>query len=126
MLLIYLPDKHFIDDNKYDFIENFKKISSNDECFQNFTDDLILLYLIDKPSCTKFIASWLASPNHLQDEYINSLKKTKPDYIVYRSVYFKVDGIEMSDRLKKVNRFILENYQFFKNINYYELLKIKS
>ena len=74
-LLINLPDKHFIDDNKYDFIENFKKISSNDECFQNFTDDLILLYLIDKPSCTKFIASWLASPNHLQDEYINSLKK---------------------------------------------------
>lgn len=125
-LLINLPDKHFIDDNKYDFIENFKKISSNDECFQNFTDDLILLYLIDKPSCTKFIASWLASPNHLQDEYINSLKKTKPDYIVYRSVYFKVDGIEMSDRLKKVNRFILENYQFFKNINNYEVLKIKS
>jgi len=32
----------------------------------------------------------------------------------------------MSDRLKKVNRFILENYQFFKNINNYEVLKIKS
>ena len=74
-MLISLPDKHFIDENRYEFIKNFKKLTSNDNCFQNFTDDLILLYLIDKPSCTKFVASWLASPNHLQDEYINSLKK---------------------------------------------------
>ena len=97
-----------------------------DKCFQNFTDDLILLYLIDKPSCTKFIASWLASPNHLQDEYIDSLKKTKPNYIIYSSVYFKVDGVEMSDRLKKVNDYILKNYQFYKNINSYGILKIKD
>ncbi len=124
--LINLPDKHFIDNNKSEFVQNFKKLTTNDNCFQNFTDDLILLYLIDKQSCTKFIASWLASPDHLQDEYINSLKKTKPNFIVYSSVYFKVDGIEMSDRLKKVNSFILENYQFYKNINNYEILKIKD
>ena len=124
--LINLPDKHFIDNNKYEFVQNFKKLISNDSCFQNFTDDLILLYLIDKPSCTKFIASWLASPNHLQDEYIDSLKKTKPNYIIYSSVYFKVDGVEMSDRLKKVNDYILKNYQFYKNINSYGILKIKD
>ena len=125
-LLINLPNKHFIDDNRYDFVENFKNLTSKDSCFQNFTDDLMLLYLIDKPSCTKFIASWLASPSHLQDEYIKSLKKTKPNYIIYSSVYFKVDGIEMSDRLKKVNGFILKNYEFYKKINSYEVLKIKD
>ena len=80
--------------------------------------------MIDKPSCTKFIASWLASPNHLQDEYID-LKKTKPNYIIYSSVYFKVDGVEMSDRLKKVNDYILKNYQFYKNINSYEFKKLR-
>tara|TARA_E500000178_G_scaffold355613_1_gene428892 strand:+ start:128 stop:1960 length:1833 start_codon:yes stop_codon:yes gene_type:complete len=125
-ILINLPDKHFIDDNKYEFIKNYKNLTSNDKCFQNFTDDLILLYLMDKPSCTKFIASWLASPSHLQDEYIDSLKKTKPNYIIYNSIYFKVDGVEMSDRLQKVNKFILENYQFYENINNYEVLKIKK
>ena len=125
-VLVNLPYKHFIDDNKYTFIENYKKLTFNDKCFQNFTDDLILLYLIDKPSCTKFIASWLASPRHLQDEYIESLKKTKPDYIVYKSIYFKVDGVEMSNRLEKVNNFILENYKFYKSINSYEVLKIKN
>ena len=81
-VLINLPSKHFIDDNKNEFIEKYKKLTSKDKCFQNFTDDLILLYLMDKPSCTKFIASWLASPNHLQDEYISSLVSSKPNYIV--------------------------------------------
>ena len=102
--LINLQDNHYIDKNRNDFIDLYKVLSSNDKCFQNFTDDLILLYLIKKPSCTKFVASWLASPNHLQDNYIKSLKETKPNFIVYKSAYFAVDGILMSDRLEKVNR----------------------
>ena len=57
---------------------------------------------------------------------LDSLKKTKPNYIIYNSIYFKVDGVEMSDRLQKVNRFILENYRFYENINNYEVLKIKK
>jgi hypothetical protein len=124
--LINLQDNHYIDKNRNDFIDLYKVLSRNDKCFQNFTDDLILLYLIKKPSCTKFVASWLASPNHLQDNYIKSLKETKPNFIVYKSAYFGVDGILMPDRLEKVNSYILDNYEFYKIINTYEILKIKS
>ena len=46
---IKLQNNNFIDENKKKFIVNFKKISISDKCFQNFTDDLILLYLIEKP-----------------------------------------------------------------------------
>ena len=123
---IKLQNNNFIDENKKKFIVNFKKISISDKCFQNFTDDLILLYLIEKPSCTKFIASWLASPNHLQKEYIKSLEKTKPNFIVYKSLYFKVDGVPMSERLSDVNKFILKNYEFYENLNSYDILKIKN
>ena len=123
---IKLQNNNFIDENKKKFIVNFKKISISDKCFQNFTDDLILLYLIEKPSCTKFIASWLASPNHLQKEYIKSLEKTKPNFIVYNSLYFKVDGVPMSERLSDVNKFILKNYEFYENLNSYDILKIKN
>ena len=122
--LLSLPNSHFIDENKDQFIKKYIKISEEDKCFQNFTDDLILLYLINKPSCTKFVASWLASPEHLQDEYIASLKNSKPKYIVYNSEYFKVDGIEMSKRLQKVDKFIQNNYKFFQKINTYDILKI--
>ena len=124
--LLSLPNSHFIDENKDQFIKKYIKISAEDKCFQNFTDDLILLYLINKPSCTKFVASWLASPEHLQDEYIASLKNSKPKYIVYNSEYFKVDGIEMSERLQKVDKFIQNNYKFFQKINTYDILKIEN
>ena len=124
--LLNLPNSHFIDRNKDQFIKEYIKISAQDKCFQNFTDDLILLYLINKPSCTKFVASWLASPEHLQDEYIASLKNSKPKYIVYNSEYFKVDGIEMSKRLQKVDKFIQNNYKFFQKINTYDILKIEN
>ena len=125
-VLINLPDEHFIDDNRNKFIKNYKILSANDSCFQNFTDDLILLYLMNKKSCTKFIASWLASPSHLQEEYIKSLKASKPEFIVYNSIYFAVDSIHMSERLEKVNKFIIENYHFYKNINSYEILRINN
>ncbi len=125
-VLINLPDEHFIDDNRNKFIKNYKILSANDSCFQNFTDDLILLYLMNKKSCTKFIASWLASPSHLQEEYIKSLKVSKPEFIVYNSIYFAVDSIHMSERLEKVNKFIIENYHFYKNINSYEILRINN
>ena len=124
--LINLQDNHYIDKNRNDFIDLYKVLSKSDKCFQNFTDDLILLYLIKKPSCTKFVASWLASPDHLQDNYIKSLKETKPNFIVYKSAYFGVDGILMPDRLEKVNSYILDNYEFYKIINTYEILRIKS
>ena len=124
--LLNLPNKHFIDENRYQFIDKYKKISVQDKCFQNFTDDLILLYLVNKPSCTKFVASWLASPEHLQDEYITSLKDSRPNYIVYNSVYFKVDGIEISERLQKVDKFIQKNYKFFQKINTYDILIIRD
>ena len=72
------------------------------------------------------MASWLASPNHLQDNYIKSLKETKPNFIVYKSAYFRVDGILISDRLEKVDNYILDNYEFYKIINTYEILRIKN
>ncbi len=125
-ILINLPNEHFIDDNRNNFIKNYKILTANDSCFQNFTDDLILLYLMNKKSCTKFIASWLASPSHLQEEYIKFLKASKPEFIVYNSIYFAVDGIHMSERLEKVNKFIVENYHFYKNINSYEVLRINN
>ena len=40
--------------------------------------------------------------------------------------YFKVDGIEISDRLQKVNKFIQKNYKFFQKINTYDILIIRD
>ena len=41
--LLSLPNSHFIDENKDQFIKKYIKISEEDKCFQNFTDDLYTL-----------------------------------------------------------------------------------
>lgn len=122
---VMLPNNYFMDKNKIQFIENFKELSKDDKCVQNFTDDLILVFLINKPSCSKFVASWLASPIKLQEEYIESIILNKPNFIIYDSPYYKVDNIPMSERLVHVNNYILENYEFFKSINDYKILGFK-
>ena len=48
-------------------------------------------YLLKKPSCTKYWASWIASRTKSQKDYINELKKTKPEYILYYSDNNKFD-----------------------------------
>ena len=50
----------------------------------------------------------------------------RPSFIIYDSPYFKVDNVPMSERLAKVNDYILENYEFFKMINNYKILKVKN
>lgn len=123
---VKLPNDYFMDQNKIEFIKNFKELSKGDKCVQNFTDDLILVFLINKPSCSKFVASWLASPLKLQKEYIDSININKPSFIIYDSPYYKVDNIPMSERLVQVNDYILQNYEFFKTINNYKILRFKN
>ena len=124
--LVSLPNEHYIDSNKMEFVNSFKKLIKENGCLQNFTDDLILLYLIERPSCSKFVASWLASPQILQDEYIESLKLQKPNFIIYDSKYFKVDNIPINERLSKVNSYIMKNYKVSEDLNNFKILKIKD
>ena len=78
------------------------------------------------PSCSKFVASWLASPQILQDEYIESLKLQKPNFIIYDSKYLKVDNIPLSERLDKVNSYIMKNYKVSEDLDKFKILKIKD
>ena len=118
---IGLEDKFFVKKEVVKFIKDFKKLSQNDNCVVNFTDDLILPYLIKKPSCSKFILTWLASPVKNQQVYVQDLKNKKPKYIIYDSPEYKVDGINSSERLAIVNKFILQNYSFYKEIEKYKI-----
>ena len=99
----------------------------NEYCIQNFTEDLILPYLIKKPTCNKYFSSWLASGYKIEQDYIEQLKVKKVKYILYNSPSFMViDNISTPDRLKYVNKFILENYAEVFNLDRYKLLKIKD
>jgi len=128
---INLDDKNFLDQEMIELVSYYKKVSENDTCVQNFTFVTGFPYLIKKPSCTKYYASWLASPISKQKDYIKIIKKKLPKYILYESkeaaydFYHKLDGLAVYDRLDLVNSYILSNYKKYGEVNAYVVLEKK-
>ena len=101
------------------------EIFKDENCIQNFSTELLIPYLLKKPSCNKYFAPWLTSGKKLEEDYVKNLKETKPNYIIYKSSQFRVD-IDTVERLKNINKYILENYTpYFDNYGY-EIYKIKK
>ena len=118
-------DSTFLKSEVTNFVKYYKNLIKNEKCIVNFTDDLILPYLLKKPTCSKFVLTWLGSPTNNQKKYIQDLQEEKPKFIIYDSPEFKVDGISSADRLKQVNTFILKNYKFYEEFEGYKIFILK-
>ncbi len=123
---INAPDIKYMSDERANIIDLLKNETSDEICIQNFTVDLAVPYLIKKPTCTKYFASWLASGFNIEKDYIAQLKNKKVKYILYSSPIFVVDDLKTADRLKYVNEFILDNYVNVIKRDGYILLKLKD
>jgi len=116
-------DKTFITDERMKIIKAISPFISNENCIQNFTADLSLPYLLEKPNCTQFISAWLGSGEKFEKKFIDQLKNNKVNYIIYSSPLYIVDNIKTSDRLKIANQFIQKNYSIIWKKDNYILLK---
>ena len=104
------------------FLKKYNELNKNENCIQNFTADIILPYLLKKPSCTKYFSSWLALSKKAQLKYIATLKVKSPKYIIYESPGFIVDKIPTHERLILVNSYIIDNYRIYETFNDYSIL----
>ena len=123
---ISAPDIGYLTQDRGNIISLLKKELKYEKCIQNFTEDLVVPYLIKKPTCTKYFSSWLASGFNIEKDYIEQLRSKKVKYVLYSSPMFIVDDINTGTRLKYVNKFILNNYVDVFNISGYRLLKLKD
>ena len=123
---ISAPDIGYLAQDRGNIISLLKKELKYEKCIQNFTEDLVVPYLIKKPTCTKYFSSWLASGFNIEKDYIEQLRSKKVKYVLYSSPMFRVDDINTGTRLKYVNKFILNNYVDVFNISGYRLLKLKD
>jgi hypothetical protein len=121
---VQLNNEYFMHKDTINLINYMNKVAVKDECVQNFTNDHALPYLLKKRTCTTYYASLLASPDILQNDYINQLIKNKPSYIIYKSDKYLLDNLEIYERLKLVSNYINLNYDFHKKIDGYEIYKI--
>ena len=119
-------DEFFMNNGTKALIDYLKVESPNDKCVQNFTYELAIPYLLDKPSCTPYYSSFLAGSTSLQNDYIDMLKRANPDFVVYKSDKFIIDGIEIQERLATVNNYINLNYNLHNKINHFLIYKKKN
>ena len=117
-----LKDEKFLNISTLKFIDFFSKISKEDKCFLNFTDDVILNFLLKKPSCTRYYSPIFATTKNLQNDYINQLIFSDPVYILYQSDQF-IHDLYPSKKLKLINEFIKSQYTFFEEIEGYIIFR---
>ncbi len=122
---INLNDEVFLDDDTIKLIAYYNQISADEKCIENITFFDAIPYLLKKPSCTKYWASWLASPSYLQKDYIEKLKKIEPKYILYSNANLKLDGVGIYKRIALVDAYISLHYKKHRMIDKYVILEKK-
>ena len=70
---IHFDDKDFLKKKDVTFIENAKQNIVDFNCFDNFTNDVALNYLLKKPSCTKFYMVYGLGSKQTQKNFIDDL-----------------------------------------------------
>ena len=116
--------KNFNNNQRSTNLKKIYKVLEKDDCINNFTVDLSIPYLFNKPTCSKYFSSWIISGKKNETEYINFLKQEKSKHILYKSPHFLVDKIPTYNRLTIVDAYIKKNY--FEVLNYQNYLILKK
>ena len=115
-----IDDKKFLDNDYYKFIEIYKDLVKDENCVQQFTDDNAIPYLVGKPTCTKYYVNGHIIQNWTEDNFIEELKLFKPNYIVYSS---KINWFKNRNNAPNADKFILDNYELFKDLSPWTIYK---
>ena len=124
--LILAEDSKFLTREYNKKISLLSEIFKEEKCIQNFSTEILIPYLLKKPSCTKYFSSWLASGYETEMDYIKHLKEVMPKLILYEAPGYNVDGIDTTIRLKHVNKYILKNYKkyyYFEGSKIFKIIK---
>ena len=105
---IYAEDNKFLEESDIKFVEKASFLLQSEKCIELYTYDSSLLYLLKKPSCSKFNFLWSIGSEKNQKEFINSLKNT--NVIITNG---KTDGwgqIPFSIKYPLLNEYIVLNF----------------
>ena len=122
---VKLEDSFFMNNDTIDLINYLKKVTKKEKCIQNFTYDNAIPFFLKKISCTPYYSSWLASPPVMQEDYIKRLKIANPNYIIYKNDKFILERFT-HERLKLVDNYINQNYNFHIKVNDFSIYKLKN
>ena len=124
-----LNDDHFINDVDKKFINFSKEKFDSEKCISLFSNDVALLYLIKKPSCTKYYFTYTIGSLSNQKEMINGLSNA--NYIL---VGGKIDKtievhkwtITLNKKYPTITKYLDENFELHKVIGDRKIFKRKK
>ena len=109
-------DDFYLDNRLLDIVNYYKFISKNDKCVQIFNYDILIPYLVKKPSCTKYHFNWGIGSKTNQLKFIEELKISKPEYILLHGPQDFSGGISAPERHPYAYKYILDNYSKYKQV----------
>ncbi len=113
-MITKIDDRKFLNDEYFKFIQEYKELIKDENCVQQFTDDNAIPYLVNKPTCTKYFVNAHIIENWTEKNFIEELKVSEPNYIVYSS---KINWFKTRNNAPNADKFILDNYFLYKDLS---------
>ena len=122
-------DDLFLSNEEKNLVVQLKKIFKDEKCVTVFTEDSIIPYLIEKPTCSKFymVLGGMVLTKH-EKTFISELKTKKAKYIILDDAKRYKDIVNYTshlDRFLLIKKYVKENYYLFKKINMLNVYKLK-
>ena len=76
--------------------------------------------MLNKPTCTQFYVNSHIINGLTEKKFINQLKKSKPEYIVYTS---EINWFKERNNAPNAEKYILNNYYLFNKFKYWQIYK---
>ena len=122
---VNFKDNFFMNQKYINLVNKINTINKNENCFQVFTYEPTITYLLKQKSCTKFYNIWSTGSKSNQLRFVEELKKTNPKYILYNSP-FDSWNFSPEERFVYVDKYIKENYKLDHNYLKWNILVIKT
>ena len=110
---VQLDDNNFLTETDIDFIKQISPLVENEKCIQLYTNDAALLYLLKKPSCTKYYFVWIIGSKKNQVDFIKGLNDTNfiiEDGVIDRKMILHKWGLPLDVKYPIIKDYIDKNY----------------
>ncbi len=115
-----LEDFKFLNQSEIDLIKGSLVFFQNEKCIQLYSNNVALLYLLRKKSCSKFYFIWGIGSTKDQKILISELDEN--EYIIKGGQSYNWD-LPINKKLPIYDKFVSENYELVFEVDNYKVLK---
>ncbi len=120
---VKLEDKNFLQENELELIQKISSELNDKNCIQLFSNDVALLYLLRKKSCSKFYFTWSIGTFENQRKVISQLNQN--NLIISGGPSYSWD-LDIDEKLPILSEYINDNYELLAKVNNYRILQKKN